>query len=48
MIQREHQQKTFLLSRLADLGRYKEMEGLSESVKKGKFMTKIFFSDNVK
>ena len=25
----------------------KEDEGLSESVKKGKFKTKIFFSDNV-
>ena len=33
---------------LADFGHCVKGEGsLSESVKKGKFMTKIFFSDNV-
>ena len=37
-----------LLSQLADFGRYKGVGGLSESVKKGKFMTKIFLPDNVK
>ena len=43
---REHQQKT--LSCLADFGHYGgQGEGLSEFVKKGKFVTKIFFSDNV-
>ena len=37
-----------LLSRLTDFGRYKGLGALSESVKKGKFMTKIIFVDNVK
>ena len=40
---REHTQKTFVtLSRF-----WPEVGGLSESVKKVKFVTKIFFSDNV-
>ena len=43
---REHQQKTFvMLSRFWPLIRGSGC--LSESVKKGKFVMKIFFSDNV-
>ena len=29
------------------IGEDREYRGLSESIKKGKFVTKIFFSDNV-
>ena len=42
----EHRQKTFVtLSGFSSLG---GCGGLSESVKKGKCVTKIFFSDNDK
>ena len=40
---REHQQKTFVT-----ISRFMGVRGLSESVKKGKFMTKTFLPDNVK
>ena len=37
-----------LLSHLADFGvSIKGVGGLSESVKKGKFVMKIFFADNI-
>ena len=47
---REHQQKTFVMW-LSGFLSLKEWggggQGLSESVKKGKFVTKIFFADIV-
>ena len=41
---REHQQKSFL--KVSGFWLLRGYGGFSESVKKGKFVTKIFFSDN--
>ena len=41
---REHRQKTFVT--LSGLWTVKGCGGLNESVKKRKFVTKVFFSDN--
>ena len=41
---REHRQKTFVT--LCGLWTLKGCGGLNESVKKRKFVTKVFFSDN--
>ena len=45
---REHRQKTFImLSGFWPLREWRGAEGLKESIKKGKFVTKIYFPDNV-
>ena len=45
---REHRQKILVTLRgFWQLRGWREGGGLSESVKKGKFVTKMFFSDNV-
>ena len=41
---REHRQKTIVI--LSGFWPFKGVGGLSDSVKKGKFLTKIFLSDN--
>ena len=43
---REHQQKTHVT--LRRFWSFKAVEGLSDSVKKWKFVTKVFLSDNAK